>query len=151
MPTLPDAELGELQTPICSRCGADTNTLNRGLPICVKRHLQVVGRKATPEEQSVLDRYLVANVRFIVACRDPSTPLRYGRRQEWSGMDLRKAKDMRKYVSDVLAKHGTFGSVGETGPGILEAQRHVEAMDLCVEAIKSYLDVVKIVTNAPAP
>ena len=112
-----EAELGELQAPICSRCGADTNTLNRGLPICVKRHLQVVGRKATPEEQSVLDRYLVANVRFIVACRDPTTPLRYGRRQEWSGMDLRKAKDMRKYVSDVLARARGFRIRGRNWAG----------------------------------
>jgi hypothetical protein len=144
-----EAEFEELRVPTCFRCGADTNTLNRGLPICGKRHLQVAGRKATAEEQTVLDHYLVANVRFIVACRDPSTPLRYGRRQEWNGMDLRKAKEMRKYVSDVLVKHRANVDTGTTGPGMLEAQRHVEAMDLCVEAIKSYLDVVKIVTGTP--
>jgi hypothetical protein len=151
MPTQHEAEFEELRVPTCSKCGGDTNTLNRGLPICVKRHLQVSGRKATAEEQSVLDHYLVANVRFIVACRDPSTPMRYGRRQEWNGMDLRKAMDMRQYVSEALAKYRTLGSMRTTGPGMLDAQRHVEAMDLCVEAIKSYLDVVKIVTGSPAP
>ncbi|HWS94640.1 MAG TPA: hypothetical protein VN306_19775, partial [Mycobacterium sp.] len=108
MPTQHEVEFEELRAPTCSACGGDTNTLNRGLPICVERHLQVAGRKATPEEQSVLDHYLVANVRFIVACRDPGTPLRYGRRQEWNGMDLRKAMDMRKFVSDALAKYQTF-------------------------------------------
>jgi hypothetical protein len=151
MPIHEAANFEELPVPTCSRCGADTNTLNRGLPICVERHLQVAGRKATPEEQWALDRYLVANVRFMVASRDPSAPMRYGRRQEWNGMDLRKARDMRKYVSDALAKYRTLGSIGTTGPEMLEAQRHVEAMDLCVEAINSYLDVVKIVTSTHAP
>jgi hypothetical protein len=133
--------------PHCSTCGADTNTLNRGLPVCVERHLQMVGREATSEEQAALDAYLVANVRYIVACRDPSTPIRYGRRDAWNGLDLRKARYMHKYVSDGLAKYRTFGPTGKTGVGMLEAERHVEAMDLCVEAIKSYLEVVKILST----
>jgi hypothetical protein len=62
-------------------------------------------------------------------------------------MDLRRAREMHKYVSEGLAKSRTLSSMGDSVPGMLEAKRHVEALDLCVEAIVSYLEVVRIVST----